>query len=164
MKKRTVYDTYDEALNMDDTFYYPIDGIIVMTKEIRHQLKLKTIKTIELKYMSGSMFSHDMVEIAHLREDVNLDNNDILEISFHYDKKRQFDIVDVCVRPDKSKINESKAIYSIIMSFDNDQYLSNMIKGAITDVCFTIRRMVYSRALSKRTRNRIYQNYTYCEN
>ena len=40
------------------------------------------------------------------------------------------------------------------MSFDNDQYLSNMIKGAITDVCFTIRRMVYSRALSKRTQTK----------
>jgi hypothetical protein len=151
---RSFRDTIDEAQRDCESVTYPTDGVVGITHNTVDMIKIKSIKSMELRVSEHTILvSDDGTAICEFDNEHGYADGTIVEVGFQVIDKK-INIVHFFIRPDKLKANSSTAIYDIIAS-GSSKLSSDTIRTAIWRYSNSIRSDIYERAHSIKSDKRL---------
>lgn len=132
----------------------PLDGVMGVNIYNGETLKLKKLKSLELRYASGSLLTSDDHELCSGLDLPGMKEDDIVEIRFAV-KGDSLEIHSYLPRRDKSAANSSDVCRRVISSFaDGNSVPDDIDRRTATSWCNTLREHIAETAISRGNQER----------
>jgi hypothetical protein len=148
---RRYFHTYNDAAEYSKTVGYPTDGVVAIRNGSTEILKIKDIKSMELRYYSDGTFkSEDGIIVTEVKDEYNFSEGDIVEIRFRLLSNNTIQIFGAFKRVDKSMANTANVIGDIIRSSNTNITADDNDRRAALIWCNELRSYLMRSAVSVR--------------
>lgn len=152
---REYFKDYDSALKYTGNLSYPIDGIVAIRDGSTEMLKIKSVKSMELRLNEdGILYTSDSIPVIKCPDNIaskHTGKDAILEVRFKVVNNNNIHVTDIFPRTDKTLANNSNAVsnimrsaYNVLTPDDNDRRMALLW-------CNDLRKHIYDRVSSYNT-------------
>lgn len=151
VEMRPYYASKLEASRNGALLRYPVDGIVAVSVKNPETLKLKDVKSVELRVKGSTMMSEDHEPILSFDHDNSFEDGAIIELRLAPGStESSFDIKSVIFRPDKVKANDAEACREILRQARLPlEEPTDIQRRAATSWCNTLRNELLRQAWNK---------------
>lgn len=148
---RQYFKLYTDAALYSSSVLYPTDGVVAIRDGSTEMLKIKHIKSMELRHAGdGVLVTAEGDVVAKSSSAASFDTNDIVEVRFTVNSAdRKINVTDMFVRVDKTVANSATAVTNIITSGFKLETKDDNDRRAALLWCNELRRVIHKRALSR---------------